>query len=59
MGDKNISKYWKKTFNSILNSNIVDKNIRSSIMSTLYGIRYSKDMNVIYTYIYLLISQLE
>ena len=58
-GDDNISKYWKNHFHTILNSNIVDECLRSSIVNTLDDIKYSEGMNVICTDVSLLISQLE
>ena len=58
-GDDNISKYWKNHFYTILNSNIVDECLKSSIVNTLDDIQYSEGMNVICTDVSLLISQLE
>ena len=58
-GDDNISKYWKKHFHTILNSNIVDESLRSSIVNKLDDIQYSEGMNVICTDVSLAISQLE
>ena len=49
----------KKHFHTILNSNIVDESLISSIVNKLDDIQYSEGMNVICTYVSLLISQLE
>ena len=49
----------KKHFHTILNSNIVDESLRSSIVNKLDDIQYSEGMNVICTDVSLLISQLE
>ena len=58
-GDKYISMYWKEHFHKILNSNIVDENLKLSIVSTLYYIQYSKDVTVSWKDVSFLTSQLE
>ena len=51
--------YWKEHFHKILNSNIVDENLKLSIVSTLDDIQYSEDMTVSWKDVALLTSQLE
>ena len=51
--------YWKEHFHKILNSNIVDENLKWSIVSTLDDIQYSEDMTVSWKDVSLLASQLE
>ena len=45
-GDEYISMYWKEHFHKTLNSNIVDENLKLSIVSTFNNIQYSEDMTV-------------
>ena len=58
-GDEYISMYWKEHFHKSLNSNIVDENLKLSIVSTLDDIQYSEDMTVSCKDVSLLTSQLE
>ena len=51
--------YWKEHFHKILNSNIVDENLKLSIVSTLDDNQYSEYMTVSWKVVSLLTSQLE
>ena len=57
--DEYISMYWKEHFHKILNLNIVYKNFKLSIVSTLNDIQYSGDITVSWKDVSFLTSQLE
>ena len=48
-GEANIAEHWRTHFHGILNTNICDQTLKSSILGTLDDIQHDTRMTVCYT----------
>ena len=58
-GEANIAEHWRTHFHGILNTNICDQTLKSSILGTLDDIQHDARMTVCYTDVQTLIRNLE
>ena len=58
-GEANIAKHWRTHLHSILNTNVCDQTLKSSILGTLDEIQHDARMTVCYTDVQTLIRNLE
>ena len=58
-GEANIAEHWRTHFHGILNTNIFNQTLKSSILGTLDNIQHDAHMTVCYTDVHTLIHNLE